>query len=129
MAESRPKILIVEDEWLIAQFLEEVLEGLGYHVLGPVPSVREALTIVVSEMPDAAILDISLGQENSLAVADELMRKKIPFVFSSGYMRVDLPEPYSDCAILSKPISESELGKSLRSLVHRPEPQSSEHLG
>ncbi|HWD29440.1 MAG TPA: response regulator [Rhizomicrobium sp.] len=115
----RPRVLIVEDEWLIAAFLEDILQGMGCEVLGPVPSVEQALAIIANDPPDAAVLDISLGRENSLPVADVLLRDEIPFVFASGYMTADLPAPYSNCIVLAKPISESQLQPVLRDLIDR----------
>jgi CheY-like chemotaxis protein len=114
---AAPKILIVEDEWLIAEYVTVLLQELGCDVVGPASSVREALEILSAARPDAAILDVSLAREKSLPVADELMRREIPFVFSTGYMAENLPEPYSACSIIHKPVSQATLRAGLRPLL------------
>ena len=115
--QPRPKVLVVEDEWLIAQFVEDVLLDMGCEVLGPVPSVAQAITIIAEAAPDAAVLDISLGRENSLPIADALLERNVPFLFASGYLSNDLPGPYAACTVLAKPISASDLQTNLRRLL------------
>lgn len=80
------RILVVEDEYLIAMTLKDALESLGSIVVGPVPSVEKAIKTIASETKiDAAIVDINLGGVMAYPVADALLARKIPFVFTSGY--------------------------------------------
>ena len=79
------RILIVEDEFLIAMTLSDALEAAGSVVLGPVPSVDKAIKKIESEPIDAAVVDVNLGGVLAYAVADMLLARKIPFVFTSGY--------------------------------------------
>jgi CheY-like chemotaxis protein len=80
------RILVVEDEYLIAVTLSDNLESAGSVVVGPVPSVEKAIKTIASE-PDihAAIVDVNLGGVMAYPVADALLARKIPFVFTSGY--------------------------------------------
>ena len=90
------RILVVEDEYLIAATLSDQLEDAGSIVLGPVPSVDKAIKIIDSESQiDAAVLDVNLGGVLAYAVADMLIAKKIPFVFTSGYEDNVLRSRYS----------------------------------
>jgi CheY-like chemotaxis protein len=80
------RILVVEDEFLIAMNLSDDLEAAGSVVLGPVPSVDKAIKKIESEPNiDAAVVDVNLGGVLAYAVADMLLARKIPFVFTSGY--------------------------------------------
>ena len=80
------RILVVEDEYLIAMSLQDALETAGSIVVGPAPSVDKALQTIDSESHiDAAVLDVNLGGALSYGVADKLIARKIPFVFTSGY--------------------------------------------
>jgi CheY-like chemotaxis protein len=80
------RILVVEDEYLIAMMLRDGLEDVGSVVVGPVPSVEKAIkTIAADPNIDAAILDINLGGVMAYPVAETLIDRNIPFVFTSGY--------------------------------------------
>lgn len=114
---ARPRILVVEDEWLIAAQLELTLEDLGYAVVGPAPSVREAVALIATDRPDAAVLDISLGDETSFAIAAALTERDIPFLFLSGYTAADLPAGLDGRILLNKPATERDLGDILAALL------------
>ena len=83
------RVLIVEDEVLIALLLEDELSDAGAEVVGPVASVGEALALIETACGDgglsAAVLDMNLQGETVLPVADRLAMLRIPFVFSTGY--------------------------------------------
>lgn len=78
-------VLVVEDEVFIAMEVQAVLIDHGFHVLGPVPSVEEALDLLASQTPDAAVLDVSLRGELVSPVAEALRRMDVPFVVTSAY--------------------------------------------
>lgn len=88
------RILVVEDEYFIADDLALELEGHGAVVVGPVPSLNAALELIETRQVDAAILDIELDAETAYPVADALDRREIPFVFVSGTDPNKVPEPY-----------------------------------
>jgi CheY-like chemotaxis protein len=98
------RILVVEDEYLIAMNLQDGLETAGSIVVGPVPSVDKALQTIDSESHiDAAILDVNLGGALSYGVADKLIARKIPFIFTSGYEDNVLRSRYSGVKNCPKP--------------------------
>lgn len=85
-----PRILIVEDEYLIALELDTELTTAGYRVIGPVPDVSAALELLREERPDAAILDVNLAGEWVTPVAEVLRAMSVPFILASGYVAADL---------------------------------------
>ena len=97
-------ILVVEDEFLIAMSLQDVLETAGSVVVGPVSSVEKAIATIKSEVRiDAAVLDVNLGGKVAYPVADMLVARKIPFVFTSGYDDNVLRSRYSNVKTCTKP--------------------------
>jgi CheY-like chemotaxis protein len=98
------RILVVEDEYLIAISLADALENAGSVVVGPASSVDKALQTIDSEPHiDAAVVDVNLGGVLAYAVADMLIARKIPFVFTSGYEDNALRERYSQVKTCPKP--------------------------
>jgi CheY-like chemotaxis protein len=98
------RILVVEDEYLIAMSLQDALENAGSIVVGPVPSVEKAIkTIELEPHIDAAVVDVNLGGVLAFAVADMLIARKIPFVFTSGYEDNVLRDRYSQVKNCPKP--------------------------
>lgn len=85
-----PRILVVEDEYLIAMELEATLRTAGYRVIGPVPDVSAALELLKAERPDAAILDVNLDGQWVTPVAEVLQAAFVPFILTSGYVAADL---------------------------------------
>lgn len=108
------RILIVEDEILVAMLIEDVLTDLGHEVVGPAMRLEAALAAAEGEDFDFAILDINLAGKQSFPVADRLTERGIPFMFASGYGAAGLIEPYRGAPILQKPISQIEIARILR---------------
>ncbi|HVG48881.1 MAG TPA: response regulator [Rubellimicrobium sp.] len=108
------RVLVVEDEYLLAEDLRRGLEDAGAEVLGPVPSVADALALLATEAPpDAAILDVNLGGEMVFPVADVLRERGVPFMFATGYDQWSLPQAYTDVPRCEKPF---DVGRCLRTL-------------
>jgi CheY-like chemotaxis protein len=98
------RILVVEDEYLIAMSLADALQNAGSVVVGPVPSVDKAIQKIESEPHiDAAVVDVNLGGVLAYAVADMLIARKIPFVFTSGYEDNVLRRRYAQVKNCPKP--------------------------
>jgi CheY-like chemotaxis protein len=98
------RILVVEDEYLIAMSLADALQNAGSVVVGPVPSVDKAIQKIESEPHiDAAVVDVNLGGVLAYAVADMLIARKIPFVFTSGYEDNVLRNRYAQVKNCPKP--------------------------
>jgi ActR/RegA family two-component response regulator len=116
-ANDRPlagrKILILEDELLIALELSDVLRSFGAAVLGPAGRLDDARELIVAEPPDAAVLDVKLDGELSLPLARELAEAGVLVVVLTGYVRQHLPEGYGDFPLLAKPVNEQKLFDAL----------------
>lgn len=91
---TRPRVLLVEDEFLLSTVLIADLRAAGYEVIGPCSTLSTATQAVQSQSLDGAILDINLRGELVYPVAEELARRRIPFVFLSGYALVNMPERF-----------------------------------
>ncbi len=99
------RVLVVEDEYLLAEDLREGLVSQGAEVMGPVASVAEALELLrAGPAPFTAILDINLGGEMVYPVGDELRAMGIPFIFATGYEPWSIPEAYADVPRAEKPV-------------------------
>src|SRR5262245_11728626 len=89
--QGKPRVrragLMVEDEAMIAGLIETILSTAGWSVVGPVATVERALETIEREQVDAALLDARINGHDAFAVADVLMRRRIPFIFVSGFTR------------------------------------------
>jgi CheY-like chemotaxis protein len=103
------RILVVEDEFLIALDIAGALEQGGLVVIGPLASVRDALHALEHERVDGALLDANLGGEPVGRVADALLARRIPFAFVSGYGREQLPRQHQGAPLLGKPFTAGDL--------------------
>lgn len=114
---ARRAVLIVEDDWLIAQDLSEEVEEAGYDVLGPAHTVPQALALLQDGNPDGAILDVNLRGETSYQIAKVLAERRIPFVFLTGYASDQLRSGFRDALLLNKPVLVPELRTTLRQIM------------
>jgi DNA-binding response OmpR family regulator len=105
----RPRILIVEDEMMIAIMLEDMLDELGCAVAGIAGKPEEAMAFIESQPIEAAILDVNLNGAHSFAVAEALDERGVPFMFSTGYGAIVLEERYRTRPVLQKPFRQEEL--------------------
>jgi CheY-like chemotaxis protein len=119
---SGRRILVVEDEMIVAWLLEDMLADLGCAVVGPAGSVNQALAMIDAEAIDVAVLDVNLNGQTSYPVADALAARGVPFVFSTGYDRDRLLDGYRAFPVLQKPYHLSELGDTLAKLLTPKEP-------
>jgi DNA-binding LytR/AlgR family response regulator len=103
------RVLVVEDEFLIADTLVYLLKTWDCTVIGPASRLSNALAIAQNEKLDGALLDINLFGERSLEVAAALRRRGVPFVFVTGYDDTALSAEYRSYPRMSKPFEESEL--------------------
>ena len=107
------RILLVEGEILAAMFMEDMLLELGWEVVGPASNVADALDLAARERPDAAVLDVNLGDEPVYPVADALRQAGVPFVFVTGYSQAGLADAYRSHPFLMKPIDPDTFGADL----------------
>lgn len=115
------RVLLVEDEIMVALLLEDMLADLGHRAVGPVARLDKAVELARREALDAAILDLNVGGKEVYPVADALAARGIPFIFSSGYGRNGLRAPYADRPMLTKPFRRHDLRAALAALG-RPKP-------
>jgi CheY-like chemotaxis protein len=116
---ARPKILIVEDEMMIAIMLEDMLDDLGCAVAGTAAKPHEALAIIAAQPIDAAILDVNLNGAHSYDIAAALDERGVPFLFSTGYGSVALDERFRARPVLQKPFRQEELQSILDAMLAR----------
>ena len=108
------KILIVEDESLVAMLLETMLEDMGCELFGTASRVPEALEMLSGDdLPDGALLDVNVAGETVYPVAELLKAKGIPMVFSTGYGQGGLAEGWDDQPSLQKPYTEPMIQQAL----------------
>ena len=103
------RILVVEDDMLIAVLIEQTLQELGCVVVGPVGKLDAALGLAVSEALDAAILDVNIRGSMVYPVAKQLQIRGIPFALASGYGDWAMPEAFRNQPRLTKPFTCEEL--------------------
>ncbi|MDB5693463.1 MAG: response regulator [Alphaproteobacteria bacterium] len=109
------RVLVVEDEAMVAMLIEDMLAELGCEVVGPAMRLEHALQLAETGAIDAAVLDINLGGVRSDPVADILERRGVPTLFVTGYGQSSRPGRTD--RILQKPYRQAELGEALRSLL------------
>jgi PAS domain S-box-containing protein len=112
-ANSSGRILIVEDEMMVAMLLEDMLGELGYEVVGPALALDKALAMAREAVIDAAILDVNLNGRETYPVAHVLRERGIPFVFASGYGERAIAESFQGAPILSKPFQRNDLDRAV----------------
>ena len=110
------RILVVEDDMLIALVIEQTLQDLGCVVIGPVGKLDAAMRIADNEALDAAILDVNIRGGHVFPVADRLCARGIPFALASGYGDWALPEAFQNQPRLTKPFTDKDLEAQVRLL-------------
>jgi DNA-binding response OmpR family regulator len=112
------RILVVEDEFLIALDLEDALGELGCEIVGPAATVSDAMQLVEAKPPDAAVLDVRLVDGSTAPIALELRRRGVPFLVLTGYERQQVGESVlRDSPMLAKPLQRGALRGMLRQLL------------
>ena len=108
------RILVVEDEMMIAMLVEDMLAELGCSVVGPAHALEAALNLARTEQGiDAALLDVNLGGQPVFAVADALREKGVPAIFSTGYGDAGLRDVDRGSPVLQKPFRAGDLARAL----------------
>jgi CheY-like chemotaxis protein len=123
---SGRRILVIEDEMLVAMLLKEIFADLGCTVVGSAAQVEQALALIeAAGTLDAAVLDINLNGQKSYPVADALIARRVPFLFATGYGRDSVMNGYRSFPLLQKPFRLSEMADALAKLWTSKEPTSS----
>jgi light-regulated signal transduction histidine kinase (bacteriophytochrome)/CheY-like chemotaxis protein len=122
------EFLLVEDQMLIAADVEAMLADHGVYRVTTTPSVADALRRLKDFTPDVAILDVNLGSATSLPIAEELLRRQVPFVFATGYSdRSIIPASFS-APVVRKPYEAGALIAAVRKVLGAPSPEPAEAL-
>jgi CheY-like chemotaxis protein len=117
LAERRLRILLVEDEMLVAMNIEDMLLELGHEVAGIASRLEPALALAREGRFDLAMLDVNLAGDRSFPVADLLIERGIPFLFATGYGLDGIDERYRDRPVLQKPFRARDLEAALEALA------------
>lgn len=112
------RILVVEDEWLLATIVEEYLNNLGCEVVGSAARLEDALEKARTLSFDIALLDVNLAGTPSFPVAEMLRERNVPFLFVTAYGLSALPVALRDTPVLAKPFVQDELAKALQAARH-----------
>jgi two-component SAPR family response regulator len=111
------KVLVVDDEALIAALLEDMLVELSCDTIGPALTLDQGLALARESEMDAAILDLSLNGQPVFPIAEVLAERKIPFVFASGYAEIDRGGRFGDIEVVQKPFRLADLAAALDRLT------------
>jgi DNA-binding response OmpR family regulator len=115
------RVLVVEDDFDVAESLRRALTSLGCQVVGPASTAEEARNLARTEALDAALLDVALSPGTSAPVARALRSRSCPLVFVTGYSNLDLlPQELRGLPILMKPVDPDDLQQMLHELVREP---------
>jgi CheY-like chemotaxis protein len=109
--DNKQRVLIVEDEMVVALFLEDILAEFGYPVAGVVSHLDDAMTREADY--DLALLDVHINGHNVFEFADQLAARGIPFVFATGYGERGIPERHRGSPVLQKPFQPADLKRVL----------------
>lgn len=113
------RILIVEDEVLVAMHIEDLLLAMGHEIVGPAFRFKDAIILAASGDIDFAILDVNLAGTPSFPIADILLTRGIPFVFATGYGNEGVAPRYGTASALRKPYSRSDLERAVDGGLNR----------
>jgi CheY-like chemotaxis protein len=112
-------VLVIEDETLVAFLVEDMLKELGCPRVWHAGGVTEAIDVLATVRPDAAVLDLNLGGQFAFPVAEALQSAQIPFLFATGYDRGVLPERWQAQPLIRKPFDLRTLRQALSRIVPR----------
>lgn len=107
------RVLVIEDESLVAMLLETILDDMGCAVVGPESNIDDGLTAATTEGLDAALLDVNVAGREVFPVAEALKARGVPFVFSTGYGQAGLPEHWRGNPTIQKPFTEGAIREAL----------------
>jgi DNA-binding response OmpR family regulator len=113
----KPRVLVIEDEALVAMLIEEMVAETGSELVGSAHTLRDGIDIARSAPADVALLDLNLRGELAYPVADALRERGIPVVFTTGYGSIRVPERFRNCPLLEKPFNRHSLARALAAVL------------
>ena len=111
------RVLVVEDEALVAMLIEDMIHDSGDEVVGSAGKLTDAVALAQETQADVALLDINLGGVLAYPVADVLRQRGVPIVFTSGYGSAGLIERFQDCPMLDKPFDQPSLEHAIHTVL------------
>jgi CheY-like chemotaxis protein len=112
------RVLVVEDEMMVAMYVEDLLTELGYEVVAVATGFEQAVPLAQEGEFDFAVLDINLNGRLSFPIADMLRARGIPFLFASGYGSKGLNDNHRDAVRIQKPFRTRELAQAISKIAH-----------
>jgi CheY-like chemotaxis protein len=116
---SNRRVLVVEDEMMIAMLIEDMLDEFGCKLVGPATNVPRALELIAKEKVEIAVLDLNLGGEDTYAIAEALQQKNVPFIFATGYGSTGVRQEHGNRRVLQKPFQARDLESALAEALAR----------
>lgn len=110
------RILVLDDDFLAALGMCDLLEAQGATVVGPAGRLDQARTLADEYELDGAIIDVNLGNESGIPLADELIAAKIPVILASGYRRESLPNRFAETPMIPKPLVDVNFAQVIRNV-------------
>ena len=110
-------VLIVEDEYFLADDLARGFADEGISIVGPVPTLDQARTLIEQKQVNLAVLDIALDDSKVYDVADALIAQDVPVLFVTGYDRDAIPDQYADVPMCQKPVSAKDVIIALERII------------
>jgi CheY-like chemotaxis protein len=115
---SGRRVLVIEDEYFLADDIARALRELGARVVGPVGELEEATSLVDADIAiDAAVLDINLQSDMIFPLARTLRARKVPFVFTTGYDRKSIEAEFGDVSLWEKPLDIPAMAHELAGMI------------
>jgi CheY-like chemotaxis protein len=115
---DQKRVLILDDEMLVAMMLEDMLGDLDFDVVGPYAALEDAMSAVTTQPLDCAIIDLNLGRGvTSAPVAEALRERGVPFLLATGYGANEETDALGHSGLLAKPFSTSEVQSALQSIL------------
>ncbi len=115
---SELRVLVVEDDFLVAKAIEVLLRSCGFTVIGPASTTQEAVNLIKQHPIDVAVLDINLSSGTSEPIARALRYRNCPFLFITGYSNINmLPDDLRGYRILTKPVDRDTLCAAITELA------------
>lgn len=111
------RVLIVEDEGMVAMLLEDMLADLGHQTIATVNMLEQAAQLIAQNELDLAILDVNLNGKTTYPLAEELKQRNIPFIFATGYGHSGLAAEWRDRPVLQKPFQLQDLEQALATVL------------
>lgn len=110
-AGSNLRIMVIEDEGIVAMLLEDMLNGLGHEVVASASNIERASALAGEVDIDLAILDVNLNGHHTYPLAETLSARGIPFIFATGYGNAGLKSEWRNAKVLQKPFTERDLAR------------------